>query len=67
MPDVLEKRYECYFRHPDDDHDVLDVGDQATACSNLQRALGMLDIETPSVDSTAAGALCYRREGLGKL
>jgi hypothetical protein len=53
MPDVLEKRYEQYFRHPDDEHNVLDVGDRATACSNIRQALGMLGIPTPSVDSTA--------------
>lgn len=45
MSDPFLKRYQQYFRHPDDDHDVLEVGDKAAACKNLRRALGMLDIE----------------------
>jgi pimeloyl-ACP methyl ester carboxylesterase len=44
MSDPLLKRYEQYFRHPDDDHDVLEVGDRAVACLNLRRALGALGI-----------------------
>ena len=54
MPDILEKRFEQYFRHPDDEHDVLDVGDRAAACSNIRQALAMLGIDMPSVDSTAS-------------
>ena len=44
--DPLLKRYERYFRHPDNDHDVLAVGDRAVACVNLRRALPLLDIQT---------------------
>ena len=54
MPDVLEKRYEQYFRHPDDEHTVLDVGDRATACSNIRQALSMLGIDTSGADLTAS-------------
>jgi|SRR5664280_495715 len=45
MSDPLLKRYQRYFRHPDDDHDVLELGDRAVACINLRRALGILGIE----------------------
>ena len=44
MSDPLIERYQQYFRHPDDDHEVLEVGDRAVACANLRRALSMLDI-----------------------
>jgi len=43
--DPLAKRYERYFRHPDSDHDVLEVGDSAVACMNLRRALRMLHMQ----------------------
>ena len=45
MTDPLVSRYQQYFRHPDDEHDVLEVGDKAIACANLRRALPMLKIE----------------------
>jgi hypothetical protein len=45
MSDPLVKRYQQYFRHPDDDHDVLELGDRAIACTNVRRALDMLGIE----------------------
>lgn len=45
MSDPLVSRYQQYFRHPDDHHDVLEIGDQAIACINLRRAVGMLGIE----------------------
>lgn len=48
MSDPLVSRYQQYFRHPDDDHDLLDLGDRAIACTNLRRALGILDIEVPT-------------------
>jgi len=44
MSDPLVKRYEQYFRHPDDDHEVVQVGDRANACSNVRSALDMLGI-----------------------
>ncbi len=44
MSDPLIKRYQQYFRHPDDDHEILEIGDRAIACANLRRALTMLDI-----------------------
>ena len=45
MSDPLLTRYQQYFRHPDDGHDVLEVGDRAIACANLRRALDMLGME----------------------
>jgi hypothetical protein len=52
MKDLLAIRYQQYFRHPDNDHDVLEAGDRAVACVNLRRALPMLRIggEIPSTD-----------------
>ncbi|MFZ2404552.1 MAG: TIR domain-containing protein [Methylobacter sp.] len=47
MSDPLVNRFQQYFRHPDDDHDVLAVGDRAVACANVRRALDMLGIEFP--------------------
>jgi nucleotide-binding universal stress UspA family protein len=44
MIDPLSMRYQEYFRHPDNGHDVLEVGDRATACTNLRRALAMLGV-----------------------
>jgi hypothetical protein len=54
MIDPLSMRYQEYFRHPDDGHDVLDVGDQATSCANLRRALEMLGVTVgaPSNDES---------------
>src|SRR3954468_4832343 len=46
MSDPLVNRYQQYFRHPDDDHDVLEVGDRAIACANLRRAFNMLRIDS---------------------
>lgn len=45
MTDPLVARYQQYFRHPDDDHDILEVGDRAIACTNIRRALEMLGFE----------------------
>ena len=45
MIDPLLSRYQWYFRHSDDDHDVLDIGDRSIACTNVRRALPMLDVE----------------------
>ena len=51
LSDPLLKRYQQYFRHPDDDDEVLEVGDKAIACTNLRRALGMLGTEFPFTSS----------------
>jgi hypothetical protein len=51
ISDPLVRRYQQYFRHPDDDHDVLEVGDSAVACVNIRRALEMLGIDFPSPES----------------
>jgi TIR domain len=48
MPDVVLERYQLYFRHPDAGHEVLRIGDRASACANLRQALPMLDIESPA-------------------
>lgn len=56
MSDPLIKRYQQYFRHQDDDHEVLEVGDKAVACANLRRALNMLNI---AVDKGTAEELQY--------
>ena len=52
MTDPLISRYQQYFRHPDDNHDVLEVGDRAIACANLRRALAMfkIDVDKPPAD-----------------
>jgi hypothetical protein len=46
MPDVLVRHLEQYFCHPGNDHDVLNVGDKAVACSNLRQALEMLGVDS---------------------
>lgn len=53
--DLLMRRFEYYFRHPDSDHDVLHPGDKAVACSNARAALSMLDVhtDTPMPESDA--------------
>jgi hypothetical protein len=51
ISDPLVRRYQQYFRHPDDDHDVLEVGDTAVACANIRRALAMLDIDFPAAEN----------------
>jgi hypothetical protein len=51
ISDPLVRRYQQYFRHPDDDHDVLEVGDRAVACANIRRALAMLGVEFPAAGS----------------
>jgi hypothetical protein len=48
MPDVLVRRFEQYFGHPDNDHDVLNVGDRGVACSTLRQALEMLGVDLRS-------------------
>jgi len=53
MTDPLIARFQQYFRHPDDAHNVLEVGDRAVACTNIRRALEMLGFElgdTPAND-----------------
>ncbi len=45
MSDPLVNRFQQYFRHPDDDHEVLEVGDRSVACANVRRALEMFDIQ----------------------
>ena len=47
--DPLVARYQQYFRHPDDAHDILDVGDRAIACINVRRALEMLGLTLADV------------------
>lgn len=49
MTDPLVARYQHYFRHPDDNHDILDVGDRAIACTNIRRAVEMLGFEFDNV------------------
>jgi hypothetical protein len=44
MTDILVKRFEHYFRHPDWTHEVLSPRDRAIACRNIRRALSWLDI-----------------------
>ncbi|MEV4513588.1 TIR domain-containing protein [Dactylosporangium sp. NPDC049525] len=39
MADLLIRRFEHYFRHPDSGHDVLRPGDQAVACRNVRTVL----------------------------
>ena len=51
ISDPLVGRYQQYFRHPDDDHDVLEIGDRAVACANIRRALAMLGIDLPAAES----------------
>lgn len=48
MSDPLVTKYQQYFRHPDDDHDILEIGDRAVACVNLRRALNMLGVKFSS-------------------
>jgi nucleotide-binding universal stress UspA family protein len=72
MSAALVRRYQQYFRHPDDDHEVLEIGDRAVACINLRRALGILGIEfrtTPSdehlYDEILRGAVSDFQEKYG--
>jgi TIR domain/Putative peptidoglycan binding domain len=46
MTDMLAKRFEPYFRHPDWGHDLLGPGDRAIACYNIRRALSWLHIDS---------------------
>jgi hypothetical protein len=55
--DPLVRRYQQYFRHPDYDHDVLDLGDSAVACANIRRALAMLGITAESDETLYDTAL----------
>ncbi len=67
MSDPLVLRYQQYFRHPDYDHEVLEIGDRANACSNVRRALGMLHV---SVGGAQADELLFDdglKEGVFKL
>ena len=72
MSDPLVKRYQQYFRHPDDDHDLLEVGDRAVACVNLRRALDTLGLEFRTVsadellyDETLREAVCTFQSKFG--
>ncbi len=54
MEDLVIRRFEHYFRHPDVDHDVLRPGDRAIACDNARTALSWLHINAgrqPESDS----------------
>jgi hypothetical protein len=42
MSEILVHRFERYFKHPDDGHAVLQLGDRAGACRNVRAALGLL-------------------------
>jgi TIR domain-containing protein/putative peptidoglycan binding protein len=42
MSEILVHRFERYFKHPDDGHGVLQLGDRAGACRNVRAALGLL-------------------------
>ncbi|MGH7428732.1 MAG: TIR domain-containing protein [Candidatus Methylomirabilaceae bacterium] len=44
MSDILVERFERYFRHPDSNHEVLCLGDRATGCANVRRALDLLGV-----------------------
>jgi TIR domain/Putative peptidoglycan binding domain len=46
MTDLLVKRFDPYFRHPDWGHDVLGPGDRAIACSNIRRALWLIGFDS---------------------
>ncbi len=45
MEDLVIRRFEHYFRHPDVDHNVLRPGDRVIACDNVRSALGWLHID----------------------
>lgn len=53
MTDILVKRFECYFRHPDWGHDVLRPGDRAIACRNIRTVLSWLHIRSDRSPSDA--------------
>ena len=69
MSDLLVARFERYFRHPHQSHEVLNTGDCAIACVNLRRALDMLGIPVESDPSDAqlfdknleAAVKCFQR------
>lgn len=42
MSEILVHRFERYFKHPDDGHGVLQIGDRAGACRNVRAALELL-------------------------
>lgn len=44
LTDLVMRRFEHYFRHPDWHHDVLGPGDRAIACRNARRALSWLGV-----------------------
>ncbi len=46
MDDLVLRRFEHYFRHPDIHHGVLRPGDAVVACGNARRALSWLRIDT---------------------
>jgi TIR domain len=45
LEDLVIRRFEHYFRHPDTDHDLLRPGDRAIACGNARSALSWLQID----------------------
>ena len=42
MSEILVHRFERYFKHPDEGHGVLQIGDRAGACRNVRAALELL-------------------------
>jgi hypothetical protein len=44
VDDLLIRRFEHYFRHPEWDHEVLRPGDRAIACGNARTALTWLGV-----------------------
>src|SRR5262249_1293091 len=47
MSEILVHRFERYFKHPDDAHAVLRIGDRAGACRNVRAALELLGHDLP--------------------
>jgi hypothetical protein len=47
--DLLSRRFDHYFRHPDAQHQVLQPGDRAIACYNIRTVMGWFDhLQAPS-------------------
>jgi hypothetical protein len=51
MSDILIHRFERYFKHPDDDHPVLQIGDSGPACRNVRAAVRLLGCAVPASES----------------
>jgi hypothetical protein len=47
---TLIERFDAYFKHPDPDHHVLEMGDRAIACKNAKTALNKLGFRTAGGD-----------------